>query len=249
MNPQKVGFYEIIGNVDMAVRGNILFADSYVDLVPELISPTLTIRLRSAGSRIYFPRLYRKEKRANPYVMVNKSKGVIVDWEVKTVTEEHEPGSTWGGWIYREKMTLMAATDGGANWSAGAGTAGSMARFMLNDKYLHLIAHPWMLKTVDIEKAEKMSIVDSVNVSRNMETLFLLGNNMFVGTTTGMLIYDVTDATKPRQISHYDHISACDPVAADGDYAYVTLRTATGVPTDKTCWRSSIYHQLQILTW
>ncbi len=157
--------------------------------------------------------------------MVNKSKGVIVDWEVKTVTEEHEPGSTWGGWIYREKMTLMAATDGGANWSAGAGTAGSMARFMLNDKYLHLIAHPWMLKTVDIEKAEKMSIVDSVNVSRNMETLFLLGNNMFVGTTTGMLIYDVTDATKPRQISHYDHISACDPVAADGDYAYVTLRT------------------------
>jgi len=60
-----------------------------------------------------------------------------------------------------------------------------------------------------------------------METLFLLEKNMFVGTTTGMLIYDVTDATKPKQISSYDHITACDPVVADGEYAYVTLRTGT----------------------
>jgi hypothetical protein len=100
-----------------------------------------------------------------------------------------------------------------------------MARFMLNDKYLHVIAHPWMLKTVDVEDAEKMIIVDSLDVSRNMETLFMLGEKMFVGTTTGMLIYDVANATKPTLISHYDHITACDPVVADGNYAYVTLRT------------------------
>jgi len=52
-----------------------------------------------------------------------------------------------------------------------------------------------------------------------------MGKKMFVGTTTGMLIYDITDAKKPTQISHYDHITACDPVVADGNYAYVTLRT------------------------
>jgi len=225
-NPHKVGIYEIMGNVDMAVRGNILFADSYIDLVAiditDIDNPVEISRIENI-----FPEVVPEGDKWYPYAMVNKSKGVIVDWEVKTVTEEHEPGSTWGGWIYREKMTLMAATDGGANWSAGAGTAGSMARFMLNDKYLHLIAHPWMLKTVDIEKADKMSVVDSINVTRNMETLFLLGGKMFVGTTTGMLIYDVTDATKPRQISHYDHITACDPVVADENYAYVTLRTGT----------------------
>lgn len=60
-----------------------------------------------------------------------------------------------------------------------------------------------------------------------METLFLLGQNMFVGTTTGMLIYDVSDPVKPVLVSQYDHITACDPVVADGDYAYVTLRTGT----------------------
>ncbi|HBE42486.1 MAG TPA: hypothetical protein DDW27_15055 [Bacteroidales bacterium] len=225
-NPRKTGFYEIMGNVDMAIRGNILFADSYIDLVAiditDINDPVEINRIENV-----FPEVVPEGDRWKPYAMVDKSKGVIVDWEVKTVTEEREPGSNWGGWIYREKFIMMAATDGGANWSAGAGTAGSMARFMLNDKYLHLIAHPWMLKTVDVEKADKMSIVDSINISRNMETLFLLGGKMFVGTTTGMLIYDVTDATKPRLISHYDHITACDPVVADGNYAYVTLRTGT----------------------
>ncbi len=225
-NPQKIGFYKILGNVDMAIRGNILFADSYIDLlaidITNIKKPVEISRIKNI-----FPEVVPEGDKWFPYALVDKSRGVITGWEVKTVTEEREPGSTWGGMIYREQMTLMALTDGGANWSAGAGTAGSMARFMLNDKYLHLIAHPWMLKTVDVEKAQKMIIVDSLNVSRNMETLFLLGKKLFVGTTTGMLIYDITDATKPRYISHYDHITACDPVVADGNYAYVTLRTGT----------------------
>jgi hypothetical protein len=72
-----------------------------------------------------------------------------------------------------------------------------------------------------------MNIVDSIDVARNMETLFLLGEKLFVGTTTGMLIYDVSNATKPGLISHYDHITACDPVVADENYAYVTLRSGT----------------------
>ena len=210
----------------MAIRGNILFADSYIDLVAidisDIENPVETGRIKNI-----FPEVVPEGDIWYPYAMVDKSKGVIVGWEVKTVTEEHEPGSKWDGWIYRKEMVMMGAADSRANWSAGAGTAGSMARFMLNGRYLHLIAHPWMLKTVDVEDSRKMNIADSVNVSRNMETLFLLGQNMFVGTTTGMLIYDVSDPVKPVLVSQYDHITACDPVVADGDYAYVTLRTGT----------------------
>lgn len=223
-NPEKVAFYEIMGNVDMAIKGNILFADSFIDLVAIDISD-INNPMEIGRIENIFPEVVPEGDKWYPYAMVDKSEGVIIDWKVETVTEEREPGSTWGGWLYRGEMLLMSASDGGANWSAGAGVAGSMARFMLNDKYLHVIAHPWMLKTVDIEDAEDMNIVDSVEVSRNMETLFMLGEKMFVGTTTGMLIYDVANATKPKLISHYDHIAACDPVVADGNYAYVTLRT------------------------
>ena len=223
-DPKKLCFYEIMGNVDIAIKGNILFADSFIDLVAIDISdvnnPVEINRIENV-----FPEVMPEGDKWYPYAMVDKSEGVIVDWKVETVTEEREPGTSWGGWLFKNDMLLMSASDSRANWSAGAGVAGSMARFMLNDKYLHVIAHPWMLKTVDVEDAEKMIIVDSLDVSRNMESLFMLGEKMFVGTTTGMLIYDVANATKPTLISHYDHITACDPVVADGNYAYVTLRT------------------------
>ena len=32
-NPQNIGFVEVPGNVDIAIKDNILYADSYVDLV------------------------------------------------------------------------------------------------------------------------------------------------------------------------------------------------------------------------
>jgi hypothetical protein len=224
-NPVKIAFYEIMGNVDIAIKGNILFADSFIDLVAiditDISNPVEVGRLENI-----FPEVVPEGDRWFPYAMVEKSKGVIIDWEVKQVTEEREPGSNWGGWIFRgEFMFATMADKAGGNWSSGAGTGGSMARFMLNEDLLYLIAHPWMLKTVDAEKADKMSVVDSVNVPRTMETLFKLEDKLFVGTTTGMLIYDISNASQPRQISSYDHITACDPVVVDGQYAYVTLRT------------------------
>jgi len=225
-NPSKTAFYEILGNVDMAISGNILFADSYIDLVAidisDIENPVEIDRIENI-----FPDIVPEGDKWYPYANVDKSQGVIVDWEIRTITEERELGRSWGGSLYTDNMTFTQAAEVGAKWSAGAGTAGSMARFMLNDHYLYLIAHPWMMKTVNIANAEDMSIVDSVDVSRNMETLFLLREKLFVGTTTGMLIYDVSDATKPRLISHYDHITACDPVVADENYAYVTLRSGT----------------------
>lgn len=225
-DPKKVAFYEIPGNVDIAIKGNILYADSYIDLVAIDISdinyPRETGRLKNI-----FPEIVPEGDMWYPYVNVDKSKGVIVNWEVKTVTEEVENNTGWGSGVYRGELMFLAAADGRGNWSSGSGTGGSMARFMLNDDNLYLIAHPWMLKTVDIKKADNMNVVDSINISRNMETLFKLGGKLFIGTTTGMLIYDITNASRPVPISSYDHITACDPVVADDKYAYVTLRTGT----------------------
>ena len=225
-NPEKIAFYDIVGNVDMAIKGNILYADSYIDLVAiditDINNPKEVGRLKNI-----FPEVVPEGDTWYPYAMVDNTKGVIVDWEVKTVTEEQEPGTTWGGWIYRGDFMFVADAKTNGNWSAGAGTGGSMARFMLNDGFLYLIAHPWMIKTVDVEEAETMSVVDSVNVSRNMETLFMVEDKLFVGTTTGMLIYDISDAALPTYISSYNHISSCDPVVVDGQYAYATLRTGT----------------------
>lgn len=225
-NPQIIAFYEIMGNVDMAVRGNILFADSYIDLlaidISDVNNPVEVNRIENV-----FPEIVPEGDIWFPYAMVDQSKGVIVGWEVKTITEERD-ASGHGGWLYGGNLDFLAmngASEG--NWTGGAGIGGSMARFMLNEQYLYLIAQPFRLKTVNVESTLQMTVVDSVDVSREMETLFRLENKLFIGTTTGMLIFGLDNPEMPRQISSYDHITACDPVVVDGQYAYVTLRTGT----------------------
>lgn len=58
-----------------------------------------------------------------------------------------------------------------------------------------------------------------------METIFPFGNLLFLGSTTGILIIDISNPGTPRFISEYQHVLSCDPVVTDGDYAYVTLRS------------------------
>jgi hypothetical protein len=222
-NPQKVAFYEIMGNVDMAIRGNILYADSFIDLlaidITDLDNPVEIDRIENV-----FPEIVPEGEEWFPYAMVDKSKGVIVDWEVKKITEKMED-YTQGGWIFRGGMDFLAAAESGAKWTGGSGTGGSMARFMMNDNNMYVIAVPTRLKPVDIPTVTEMAVIDSVVMPRNMETLFRLEDKLFVGTTTGMLIFDLADPQKPSYVSAYDHIRACDPVVVDGQYAYVTLRT------------------------
>jgi hypothetical protein len=226
VNPKKVAFYKILGNVDMAIRDNILYADSYIDLVAidisDILNPVEKGRLKNV-----FPEIMPVGELYYPYSSVDKSKGVIVGWHVKTITEDREDGWYNSRKYYADFAALNSASSASGGMSQGAGVAGSMARFMLNDKYLYVISVPWRLKTVDVSVPAELVVKDSIDIPRSMETLFRLGNKMFIGTTTGMLIYDLADPVKPSQVSSYDHIKACDPVVADGKYAYVTLRSGT----------------------
>lgn len=226
-NPEKIAFYKILGNVDMAIRGNILYADSYIDLlaidISDLENPREVGRLENI-----FPEVVPEGDVWYAYAMVDRSKGVIIDWKVKRVTEERKPGEGYSeSWIFRGDFMMMSAGNKTSGLSSGSGTGGSMARFMLNGDMLYLISHPRMLKSVDTDNTGTMSVVDSIQVPRNMETLYRVNEKLFVGTTTGMLIYDISNASEPQQISSYDHVTACDPVVVDGNYAYITLRSGT----------------------
>ncbi len=49
-------------------------------------------------------------------------------------------------------------------------------------------------------------------------------NNLFVGAQAGMYIYNTSNPDNPQPLGQFVHVRACDPVIADGDYAYVTLK-------------------------
>jgi hypothetical protein len=223
-NPQPIAFYEIMGNVDLAIRGNTLFADSYIDLVAiditDVNNPVEVSRLENV-----FPEIAPEGDSWFPYADVDRSKGVIVDWDVKSVTEEVEVPNQWN-WYYRGEFFSSDMAKGvGPSWSGGAGVGGSMARFMLNDQLLYVIALPSRLKTVNTANTAQLVVIDSVDMPRSMETLFKMEDKLFIGTTTGMLILSLENPEAPRQIAEYNHVTSCDPVVVDGQFAYVTLRS------------------------
>lgn len=219
-SPEKVAFYEILGNVDLAIRGNILFADSYIDLIAldisNLLNPVEVGRIENI-----FPEVLPMADEDLPWAWgeIDRSKGVIVGWKKKLITTTYSTGHWLWGWRGQHDLAMFA------NSESGAGVAGSMARFMLHQHYLYSIAQPWVLKTIDVSQPSMMVQTDSIHTWREMETLFRYQEHLFVGTTTGMVIYSLEDPSQPAFVSDLNHINACDPVVVENNIAYVTLRS------------------------
>ncbi len=100
---------------------------------------------------------------------------------------------------------------------------GSLSKFTIKGNYLYVVEDN-ALAIFDITDFESATSKGKILINRNIETIFQFGNSLFLGTTTGMLIYDITDSENPVKLSEYNHITSCDPVVANEDYAFVTLR-------------------------
>ena len=231
-SPEFIGFIEIPGNVDMAVRNNILYADSYVDLVAFDISNPEDIqnagRLKDIFPPVIPPTI---DNYGINYDEIDDEKGVIVGWEVKTILKEIKPDE-WQ-WPYPNPIFLdgaerinFALSDGG--YSGGGttfGVGGSMARFTLFSDYLYAVDDR-DLKIIKVDDPSQMRKENSIQLTwRGLETIFQYEEKLFFGTQTGMLVYDLANPLSPGYISEFNHINSCDPVVVQDDLAYVTLRT------------------------
>ena len=110
--------------------------------------------------------------------------------------------------------------------SPGAGVGGSTARFTIAGNTLYLVSST-TLRTYDITQSRDPKPGDKTKLGIGVETIFPYRNHLFIGTQTGMLIYEIGANGQPKYISQYAHIQSCDPVVVQGDYAYVTLRNGT----------------------
>jgi hypothetical protein len=109
---------------------------------------------------------------------------------------------------------------------SGVGIGGSMARFGIKDNTLYLVDNT-NLRIFDISAKISPVKVSDMYVGWGIQTMFLTDKSMFLGTTSGMLIYDISIPLVPNYKSNYSHIRSCDPVIVDDTLAYVTLRSGT----------------------
>lgn len=220
-SPQSIAFIPIPGNVDIAMKGNVLYADNYMDLVAiDVTNPNQAQLLKRVES--VFPTYGTNPDNPNE---------LLVAYEQKEVTEDVPCGqanSPWGGWgMEGDVMTSNGGSNaGGAGAGRVSGMGGSMSRFAIAGDYLYAVDNQ-TLHVVSIVTMENPVKVNQVGTAVGTETLFPYEDKLFVGTNTGMQIYNCVDPTNPQFLSTFEHAFACDPVYVDGDFAYITLRNGS----------------------
>lgn len=228
-SPVKKVFVNLPGVIDISISGYIMYADSFVDLV---ILDVQNIDNIHEVARIKGVLPYTVPPADNDYPMayVDEDKGVVIDWELKTIREKiyNEP-YPWPIYYKGGVAFLDAANSSGASSGvsgSGTGFGGSMARFGIKDKVLYIVDQN-NLKVFDITNKTSPAKMGDFYPGWNIETMFLSGNNMFLGTTTGMIIYDISNPLVPTSRVFFNHARSCDPVIVDDTLAYITLRSGT----------------------
>jgi hypothetical protein len=224
-SPELKAFIDVPGNVDMAIRNNLLYADSYVDLLVIDISnpeqPELYERIEDLFEYIIPP--YDWDY---PLDEIDQDKGVITGYKIKKITREvFDPPYPWPVfWDYRLESSFADVGMGGTKGNT-YGVGGSMARFITYDDYLYALESSWKLKSINIANTEDFKVENELSLWGNVETVFIADDYLYVGTSNGMHILDLVNPSSPNLLSTYQHITACDPVVVEGNRAYVTLRS------------------------
>lgn len=223
-SPQNLLFIEIPGNVDIAVKNNILYADSYVDLVAidisDISTPKEVNRVKDVFPYMTPPPVNADYRLAS----VDKDKGVVIDWEIKKVRQEIEYHYYPNYFPYAAERMMDTSLGGGVQASANSfGIGGSMARFGLYEDYLYAVDNA-TLYMFDVKTPEKPKDIGKQNVGWDIETMFIYDQHMFLGTRSGMQIFSLKVPTALNYIGSFWHVTSCDPVVISDGYAYITLR-------------------------
>lgn len=217
-NPVNKSFINIPGNLDIAVKGNTLFADLYRDMIALDISNPLAAHITSTSENVFPDR----NSNGLAYFAIDTST-YLVDWIKKDTTVPYSD-------VFECRGCLAFNTAATSSASPVAGIAGSMSRFSVVNNYLYAV-NTNSLKSFDINNPASPVKVNDMPLRMGLETIYPFADKLFIGSTEGMFIYDISNPVSPHYLSGFSHARVCDPVITDGDYAYVTLRASTACGT------------------
>lgn len=226
--PVPVAFVPIPGNVDMAVRNNILYADSWVDLV--------MLNIEDPAN----PKFAGRVKEAFPNYGNDPVKGYLVTYKETPITES-VPSCEQGGVVFFRGGGLWLQADAsirnlansfssgskvGAPGGTTVGIGGSTARFTITENHLYTVDRS-NLRVFDLANATEPRLANNAPIGWEIETIYPYQDKLFIGGQAGMQIFDATNPEKPTFLANFQHARACDPVVAQDNRAYVTLRAGT----------------------
>ncbi|WNM19510.1 LVIVD repeat-containing protein [Flavobacterium capsici] len=220
-SPTNTVFLNIEGVHDIAVKGNYLYADNYMDLLVFDISDLNNITLvRTVENVVEFYAAFPEEAEFYDYTIYPNEDEIVVGYQLET--RERPSG--------QELIFANDATTGVFESASGGsvGTGGSYARFQINNNALYTV-DSYKLNVFNITNPLTTFFDKSIYMETwfggQLETLFKQKQYLFVGATTGMHIVDAEDEFNPFYVSSFSHATACDPVVVWENTAYITIRS------------------------
>ncbi|MFK7972009.1 MAG: LVIVD repeat-containing protein [Bacteroidia bacterium] len=231
-NPTQIAFLAAPGNYDIAVSCDKLYLDSSTDLlVFDFTNPTRPELLNRIENTFPHHLTYRG-------FTADPDKGKVISWTKEMKQEAFDCNAPLPGFvennIFRGGMQEDVINNFNAQSTSSrtaapttSGVAGSTARFATVGNSLYVLS-PKEIKVYDIQNCTAPTLTNTVTMNLwggDAETLFPEGDRLFVGATTGMFIFDNQDPMLPQELGSLQHGTGCDPVVAQDNYAYVTLRS------------------------
>jgi hypothetical protein len=230
--PVNKAFINIPGNEDIAVKGNILYADCYADLFAIDISNPSAIVLKN-----YIVNLFPDRRYINGHFI--DSGNVIVDWKVTDTQVNLHIQAGQGIWSNGSYITTSNYYGGGVMYnsiasasssqSGATGTGGSMARMAIVNDRLYTVSD-YTLNTLSITNPSAPGYLNNISTHMGMggtETIYPFQDKLFIGSMSGMYIFSISTPDNPTLLGTFSHATVCDPVITDGTNAYVTLHSGT----------------------
>lgn len=131
-------------------------------------------------------------------------------------------------------LQSCSSKDSIAPSDGSTGIAGSYARFMIVDNRLYVVDRE-SIKTFSLDNPADPGLLNEQDIGSNIETIFNLGDKLFIGAGSGLYIYTIDGSGIPQRAGEFLYSSflfgfePCDPVVANDTYAFVTLNTTNRV--------------------
>ncbi|MDB5232085.1 MAG: repeat-containing protein [Chitinophagaceae bacterium] len=220
--PVNLSFINIPGNNEITVRDHYLYADCYTSLVILDIADPVNVKKINI-----LPDVFPEKMNWNT---VSNASQFLVSWVrkdtvIRSSVKPQDKSFIGGGLLFAAASVSSQATPSGLN-----GTGGSMAGMALLDDRMYAISGYDHIKIFNVANAAAPAYSQQFTVHNGtgqLETIFPFNKKLFIGAQAGISIYSLANPDAPAFESKFNHATVCDPIIADNDYAFITLRSGT----------------------
>ena len=219
-NPVSTAFLNIPFSKEFYVENNYLYIESGYDLLKinlsDIRNPFIEARLKYAFSDEIFS---------------NDRNEVLLGFKYSTQTDDFEIGSPEAKEIeaegimhvnYQEQIIPLSAVPSMFVGNNGR-SKGTLNRIAISNNNIYVVG----FNKLHVFRSEGNTIYKNtpINVDEGSETLYIDQDRLFIGSESMVKIYTIYNPDQPQFASDVEHVTSCDPVLADGDVAYSTLRS------------------------